>query len=305
MEAEAASRPRSGAASLGLLALVILIWGANWPVMKMALTYMPPLTFAAARMVMGVAIMFPLAWATGALRWPTANDWRLVVMVALMQMAGFTALVITALQYVPAGRSAILAYTTPLWVTPGAVLLLGEHIGRMKAAGLGLGLAGVGVLFNPFGFDWGKPEVLVGNGLLLLAAFLWAALMLRIRGHRWDGSPLSLMPWQLAIAAAILVPTALIVEGSRPIDWSWPLGAFLFYNGPLATAFCFWAIITVNRSLPAITTSLGTLGVPAFGLAVSALALGEPLTFTNTGGLALILSGLVLVTLADRRRAAG
>ncbi|HKJ88314.1 MAG TPA: DMT family transporter, partial [Gammaproteobacteria bacterium] len=218
-----------------------------------------------------------------------------------LQMAGFTALVITALQFVPAGRSAILAYTTPLWVTPGAVLFLGEEIGPMKGAGLVLGLAGIGVLFNPFDFDWHNPDILLGNGLLLLAAFLWAALILAIRGHRWDGSPLSLMPWQFSIAAMILVPTAWVVEGGHTIDWGWTLGGFLLYNGPLATAFCFWAIITVNRSLPAITTSLGTLGVPALGLAVSALALGERLTIANTGGLVLILSGLAVVTLADRR----
>jgi len=299
MPAETAGTRRGPA--LVLLGLVILIWGANWTVMKAALAYMPPLTFASARLLMGAAIMFPVAWASGALRWPSANDWVLVVLVALMQMAGFMALVITALQYVPAGRSSILAYTTPLWVAPGAVLFLGERVGRLKALGLAQGLGGVAVLFNPLGFDWSDPHVVLGNGLLLLAALLWAGLMLRIRGHRWDGSPLSLIPWQFTVACLVMVPLAVAVEGGRPIHWDWELAGALAYNGPLATAFCFWAMITVNRSLPAITTSLGTLGVPAMGLAVSALALGEPLTATNTGGLALILGGLMLVTLADRR----
>jgi len=168
-----------------------------------------------------------------------------------------------------------------------------------------VGLSGVAVLFNPFSFAWHRPEVVLGNGLLLLAALLWAVLIVRIRRHRWQGSPLSLIPWQFLVAAAALLPLALWTEGSHPIRWGWELGTVLLYNGPLATAFCFWAIITVNRALPAITTSLGTLGVPVCGLAASALFLGEPLTPAKTAGLGLVLGGLLLVTLGDRRGAAG
>jgi drug/metabolite transporter (DMT)-like permease len=61
-------------------------------------------------------------------------------------------------------------------------------------------------------------------------------------------------------------------------------------------------MITVNRALPAITTSLGTLGVPAFGLLSATLALGDPITLTNGLGFLLIAGGLVFVTLAARKR---
>lgn len=304
-EAAAASHNPSRPAAYALLALVILLWGVNWPVMKAGLDYLGPLTFAAVRMAMGALIMGAVAGFSGQLRLPAASDWSLVVLIGLLQMAGFMALVTTALQYVPAGRSAILAYTTPLWVTPAALLLLGERLNPWKTLGLAVGLGGVAVLFNPFSFAWHRPEVVLGNGLLLLAALLWAVLIVRIRRHRWQGSPLSLIPWQFLVAAAALLPLALWAEGGQPVRWGWELGVVLLYNGPLATAFCFWAIITVNRALPAITTSLGTLGVPVCGLAASALFLGEPLTPAKTAGLGLVLGGLLLVTLGDRRGAAG
>ena len=288
-----------------LLGLIIVLWGANWTVMKIGLTYIPPLTFAAARMIMGAAILFAVAAVLGQLRLPSRHDRLIVLGVGLVQMAVFMALTTFALQFVPAGRSAILAYTTSLWVVPIAMLTLGEHLNRFKLGGFLCGLGGVAVLFNPFGFDWSDRDVRIGNGLLLVSALLWAVLIVLIRGHRWAGSPLSLGPWQFTVGAGLLVPLAAVFEYDRPLWWSAELGWVLVYNGPIATAFCFWAMITVNRALPAITTSLGTLGVPAFGLLSATLALGEPVTLTTALGFLLIAGGLVFVILADRPHSDG
>ena len=115
-----------------------------------------------------------------------------------------------------------------------------------------------------------------------------------------QGSPLSLAPWQFLVASLVLVPVAVVMEGTGRWSWGFELGWVLFYNGPLATALCFWAMISITRALPASTTSVASLGVPVFGLLASAVALSEPLTLTNTVGLGLILLGLLNVTLADR-----
>jgi drug/metabolite transporter (DMT)-like permease len=64
-------------------------------------------------------------------------------------------------------------------------------------------------------------------------------------------------------------------------------------------------VVTVQRSLPAISTSLGLLGVPTAGVILSALLLGETLSLTRVGGLALIVGGMALVNLADLRAARG
>ena len=73
-------------------------------------------------------------------------------------------------------------------------------------------------------------------------------------------------------------------------------------KAPLGTAAItvIMAVVTVNRALPAITTSLGTLGVPVAGVAASAVMLGEPVTLTNLAGLVLILGGLAWLALGDR-----
>lgn len=300
-EADAAA-PISRAAAGGLLALVIVLWGSNWPVMKVGLAHIPPLHFAAARMLLGAATMFPVAALAGQLRWPLRQDWPVVVSVGLLQMGLFMALANFGLQFVGAGRAAVLAYTTPLWVVPLAALVLRERLTRGRAAGLALGLGGLAVLFHPAGFDWHDPDILIGNGLLLLAALVWAGLIVQVRGHRFAGTPLSLAPFQFLVALAVLLPAALIIEGGATVEWSGTLALILLYNGPVATAFCFWAMLTVTRALPAATTALGTLGVPAVGVLVGAVALGETLSPPVLGGLALIAGGLAAVSWAERPR---
>ncbi len=290
-------------AALSLLLAVIVLWGVNWPVMKVGLESIPPFWFAVARMALGAATLFVvLAW-RGLVRLPSRRDLPVLISVGVLQMAVFLGLINTGLQTVEAGRSALLAYTTPLWVTPAAMLLLGERMGRLKTLGWGLGMGGLAVLFNPLGFDWADPDVVLGNALLLGAGMVGAAAIIHVRRHDWDSLPLQLAPWQMLLALPLLLGAALLSEPVSSIRPSWELTAVLLYNGPIATAFCFWASVTVTRSLPAITTSLGFLGVPMAGIAAATLWLGEPVTATLAAGLLLILAGLAAVNLGELRKA--
>jgi drug/metabolite transporter (DMT)-like permease len=185
-------------------------------------------------------------------------------------------------------------------VAPGAALILGEKLTRGRHAGVALGMAGVAVLFNPAAFDWSDSRALLGNGLLLLAALAWAASILHVRGHRWTNSPLDLAFWQMLVGLVALLPVAWLWEGAPKADLSFEFLWVAAYNGPLATAFAFWAAVTVNRMLPAVTVSLVYLCIPAGGLLISAAILGEPLTATNLLGLALVAAGVGVVALSER-----
>jgi drug/metabolite transporter (DMT)-like permease len=202
---------------------------------------------------------------------------------------------------VPAGRAAVLVYTTPLWVVPGALLFLRERIGALKWAGVAVGLVGVALLFNPQSLDWTNGHVLQGSLMLMGAALLWSVALLHVRGHDWGGSlsPLQLTPWQLLLAALLVTPIAALFEGDAKPTWSAPLYALIVYNGPIATAFAFVAATSITRALPAVTSSLSFLAVPAMGILLSAASLGEIPDAGLLAGFGLILGGVVLVSLAD------
>lgn len=290
---------------MALLAAVVLLWGVNWPIMKIGIGVIPPLWFAVLRSLIGAVTLFVVLFATGRFAWPTRRDLPIIASIGLLQIGAFLALVNVALLHVDAGRSAVLAYTTPLWVGPGAILLLGERPTPLKISGLLLGLGGVALMFSPAAMDWSDQAELIGNLMLMLAAAGWAAAILHVRGREWRLSLLQLLPWQFLASQPLLLALAFWLEGPPDFTWSPTVLAILAYNGPIASAFCYWAVLAVTRALPATTTSLSLLAVPAAGLIASTLALGEPLGASLIGGCVLILGGVAMVNLGDLRARRG
>jgi drug/metabolite transporter (DMT)-like permease len=110
--------------------------------------------------------------------------------------------------------------------------------------------------------------------------------------------------WQALLATLILSALALAFDGAPLLIWTAPLtGAFL-YAGICGTALAHWAVVMVNRSLPAVTTSLGLLATPVFGVVTSAIWLGEPITVSLIAAMVMILAGIAIGTIPDGKAAA-
>ena len=74
------------------------------------------------------------------------------------------------------------------------------------------------------------------------------------------------------------------------------LAALLLFSGIICTAFANWAMTMVNRSLPAVTTSLCLLATPLFGIASATVILGEPVEPSLFAAMTLIIGGIALGT---------
>ncbi len=85
------------------------------------------------------------------------------------------------------------------------------------------------------------------------------------------------------------------------IDWTPQLVWIVVYQGVLATGTAFWAQIVILRNLAAVSTNLTLMAVPVVGLVSSAVLLGEDITTTLAIGLLLIILGVALNLLSDRR----
>jgi drug/metabolite transporter (DMT)-like permease len=286
---------------LTFLVIGIFAYGGLWPVMRIAVDYIPPFWFATTRVFIGSLVMFAYLASTGRLKLPTRADWPAILSVGICMMGIYVSMVHYAVQFVPAGRGALLGYSTPLWVTPVAVLFLGEKLTVMRAFGLVFGLFGLGILFNPTAFDWSDPDVLLGNGLCVLAAMSWSVAILQMRSHKWNLTPLQLGPWQLLVATLVTLPFSIMLEEQTNLEIGLPLFALIAYGGLIGTALAMWAVASSIRYLGAVTTSVGMLGGPVVAITVSVLFLGEVMTLTLGGGLALILGGIVLISIAQAR----
>lgn len=289
--------------AFSLFAVVVLAWGLNWVVTKTLVQSVSPLWAAALRSAIATVTLFVVLLARGQLIVPRRGDLPVVFSVAVLHMGAFSVLACFALQIVPVGRSIVLGYTTPLWVAPAAWLLLRERVSARRLAGIALGLLGIAIMFNPLAFDWSNRSALIGNGLLLLGAVCWAANIVYVRSHTWVSSPFQLVFWQALLATLLMAALALAHDGvPRGIVWSDQLiGGFLF-AGVVGTALAHWAMVLINRSLPATVTSLGLLATPVMGVAASALLLGEAISLSLLSAMAMILAGIAIGTISMRKR---
>ncbi|MDR1658797.1 MAG: DMT family transporter [Desulfovibrio sp.] len=277
-----------------LFTLVVVFWGLNWPVVKLLVQTIPPLWSAALRCIIAAAAVLVVQCVTGSFVIPKKRDISIILVIGVLNMTCGPAFMAAGLQFVPAGRSAVLGYTTPLWVAPGAWLFLGEALSPRRLLGVAAGLAGVFVLCNPFSVDAGSDTVLLGHGLLLLSAFSWAVAILRIRAHVWLSTPFQLLLWQSLLSSALLSALALIFEGPPSFSVSPRIALLLAYCGIPATALAYWAMTVINASLPAVTTSLGVLAAPVVGILGSAVMLGETVDARLIISACLILGGIAL-----------
>ena len=133
--------------------------------------------------------------------------------------------------------------------------------------------------------------------MLMGAAAAWAVTIVFVRSHRFTATPLALAPWQMLLAACLLLPAALLFEGAPPALTSTGL-ASLAYVGPVATAFAYWAAVEAGRRFKAGTMSMALLATPGLGILISALTLGEAIDVSLVTGFALTVTGIHLATSA-------
>jgi drug/metabolite transporter (DMT)-like permease len=292
--AEAQGGVSGGTRHRVLLVLLILSWGVSWPAIKVGVAVVTPIWYACFRYAIAAACLFGLVAARREAAVPPRSDWPLVAVSGVLQMAAYSALAALALTIVPAGRASVLAFSTPIWVVPLAAWWLREPASRAALLGTGLGLLGVLAIAVPaLRPDGGGP--VLAYAMLVGAAVAWAISIVFVRAHRFTASTLALAPWQMLVAACLLLPVALVVEGApRRVGLSG--AASLAFVGPIATAFAYWAVVEVGRQVRATVLSMALLAAPALGILISALVLGEHVGVSLIAGVLLIAVGIRLVT---------
>jgi drug/metabolite transporter (DMT)-like permease len=274
-----------------LLLSLVLIWAVSWPVIKIGVGQIPPIWYGCLRYSIAALNLFGLVAVRGDLALPPRPDLPLVVVSGALQMAAYSALTGLALTILPPGRASVLAFSTPVLVAPLAAWRLGEKVTSRIAAGVMIGCAGIVIIASPSFAVGGKQAM--AYAMLMGAAAAWAITIVTVRGHRFKSSALSLAPWQMLIAATLLLPIAIFAEGS-PRHFTLRGAATLAYVAPVATAFAYWAVVEAGRRFAASTISMALLATPSVGLLISAWALHEPISTTLLIGVALTATGIRL-----------
>jgi len=292
------------ASSLLQIAILTLVWGCNWPVLKLGVTELPPLTFRGATLAFAGLGLLTISKISGeSIRVPRPL-WSKVAVLAVANIAAWNALVVFGLQQLPAGRSAILAFTMPIWAVLIGLALLHEPLSKLKIAGLVLGMCGMAVLL---GEDLHKlRHSPVGALFILGAAVCWAFGTVLLR--RWKPAlpQNTLSGWMLLLGWMPLALSVPFFDAHPLATLSAMSGTAWFavlYNIFLAGTLAHWAWFKMARTLPVAVSSMSSLPVPVVGVLSGMLFLGERPGPSEFVALALVLASLAAVLFAPMSKA--
>ena len=290
------------ARALAPIAVLTLIWGCNWPILKIGVTALPPLTFRALTLPFAAIGLLTVAYISGDRIRISREWWSRVAALGLLNIAGWNGFVLFGVQQLPAGRSAILAYTMPLWATAIAAVVLHEPLGKRKSIGLVLGIAGMAILVSDELRAMSKAPF--GVAMLLAAAITWAFGTVLVRKWKPPQPQSALVGWMTIIG---WVPIALVAPffDSQPlVDELRSLGGrgwfAVLYNIFLAGTVAHWAWFHLARTLPVAVSSLSSLPVPVVGVFAGILVLGEKPGLQEWIALTLVVIALFVVLFKPR-----
>lgn len=286
-------RPAARSADVALVPLLGLLWGLNWPAVRICLEEIPPWTLRGSAFALAALFMAGVIRLRGrSLRVPRA-DWASLAAVAFFTTVAYNLFSAFAQLSTTTTRSAVLSYTMPVWTVLFARIALGEALDGRRVAGLGLGVAGLLALGWPL---VAAGEMGAGNVFALASGISWAIGNTIIKRYPIAADAWVVAFWQLALGTVVAGTGALLVEGVPRAVWpSGPVMAAFAYHVVLGQAVATALWFTILTRLPAGIAAIGVLLVPAIGVVSAAIVLGERPTGADWLGLALIVSAAATV----------
>ena len=287
-----------------------VIWGASFMFVSVALTGVGPFFLAAVRIVLGAGFLLCLLRVKGR-KLPPRNGvdgrkiWQFALVMALFSNVLPFILLSWAQQSVASGFAGVCMAAVPLLILPLAHFLVpGERMHLRRLVGFVLGTTGVVVLIGPGAFtSTGKDLESLARLACLGAAGGYAIGSIATRLSP-EVDRLALSALVLTLAAGMILPLALVVEG-------WPSALntksllALLYLGVLPTGVAQLLLVQVNREAGPSFFSLVNYMVPVWSVILGALVLGEALPPSLLAAMTLILVGVGMSQWGALRRVFG
>jgi drug/metabolite transporter (DMT)-like permease len=276
------------------LAIIVLSWAGNWPLMRLAIDEVAPFVFVLLRVVGAVIVLAPVFHALRMPLLPIPGERLGLFWVGQLQVTGFLLFAIVGLSIEAPGRAIVLAYTFSLWSIPIGILLGVERLTRFHLVGAGIGFAGLVLFMNPGLVDWSSGRILLGNAFLLLAAIAWGLGSCLYRRRVWRTRFWTQTFWQVAVSVPVVMVFALPQLVAEPIHWSAGLVAILAYNWIVTTALGYFLWALVLTAMPATTAGQVLALTPVGGFLLSTAIFGGTITADVIASIALIVAGVIL-----------
>ena len=273
-----------------------IFWGLSWPIMKIALSEIPPWTFRTLSLVFGGIGILILAKTSGQVLSIPKNQFLPLLAVSMLNVTGWHLGSAHGISHMQAGRAAIVGFTMPLWATIAGSLVLKEKVTVQKIFGLFLGLTGLFILLQPQLASVGDTPI--GVAFMLGAAISWGMGTVLLKYFNWTMPTVLLTGWQLTLGSLPVIAGTILFEPYLSISrLSLHAVLAMLYVIVFPMLFCHWAWFTVVGIFPASVAAISTLAIPVIGVLSSAVVLGEGLGIRELTALVLVITAVGIVLL--------
>ena len=277
-----------------VLIATLALWSGNWIVARAVRDEIAPGMATVGRLVIVLAILLPFA-SQGIVRKArglSGKDWRILAALGFTGGGLHLALQWLGLHYTTATSGILYLSMSPVFILVMAVPL-GERIGARQWLGVGLSFCGVYLIATQ-----GRPAVPsfnIGDMMALASMMMWAGYTILLRVRRDALSTVELLVMVCAFGLAFMTPwlAAELAIGAK-VDLSMRGSLAVLYSaiGSLLLAYAGWSYVV--RRLGAARAGVTLHLMPAMGVALAALLLGEYPRWFHFAGIALILGGVAL-----------
>ena len=278
-----------------------LVWGTTWIFIKVGLTDLPPITFAAARFLLAVAILLPIIWIRD-LPWPrSAAEWKLIALTGFLQFSINYSAVFWGEQYITSGLAAVLqSMITVFGLVLAWIFLPAERITPVKIFAVVLGLLGVAVIFIEQ-LQIESVLAFAGCAAIVVGAYAAAQASILIKARGSSLHPASLVCAQMICGLPAILIYALVVEGNPlSFNWTWTAVACVLFLTVFGTIAAFWLYYWLLSKIESTKAMMISLVTPLIAVLIGAIFLGERLPPQTLLGGVLIIGSIGLIVLRRR-----
>ena len=302
----AARASGAGTAAWAALLVVWVVWGSTFVAIRIGVESIPPLAMASLRYLAAGTVLFPVACRGGerlrAADRPRPAQWLGMAVVGTMLLAFGNGAACFAEQTLPAGFTALLIATVPIWMVAADRVINRRSIPPLGWFALGIGVAGVSILARPQGHESLLAVLIVLGGSLSWGTGSVLAGRLPSPARPLLGSAMEMLAGGLVLAGLAAATGELgQVDPGHVSGRSWLALLYLIGPGSLLAMTCY---VIALRSLPTATVSTYAYVNPVVAVALGWLLLGERLTLVTMLGGAVVLVSVVLMLGSRSRRAA-
>ncbi|MDO9437736.1 DMT family transporter [Hydrogenophaga sp.] len=257
----------------GLL-VITLMWGVNWPMMKLSLQELTPLYFRAITMMLGASWLFVYVARKGVRMRPTRAEWITIVWLGLPNVLGWHTLSIFGVQELASGRAAILGFTMPIFTVLLGAAFFGERITRRVTLAVAFAAVAIGLLlWHELQSMSGRP---VGIAWMLTGAACWGLGTLLVRRAHLTLSPMTITVWMLMLGSVAVWVMAIALEPvPTPSRFSLPMWISLAYGVFINYGVSQLIWYGLARDLPPATSSISVMAIPLVGTLSATFIVGE------------------------------